>query len=94
MESFRCIGGGVCGAYMASTHTEPRSSQDAFPHLLLFSGKIISDSLQPCGLQHARLPCPSPSPGSSQDVSLQSSLTIVYREQGKEKRNLEQKKPW
>ena len=51
-------------------------------------------SLQPCGLQHARLPCPSPSPDSSQDVSLQSSLTIVYREQGKEKRDLEQKKPW
>ena len=94
MESFRCVGGVVCSAYTAYTHTEPRSSQDAFPHLLLFSGKVMSDSLQPCGLQHARLPCPSPSPDSSQDVSLQSSLTIVYREQGKEKRNLEQKKPW
>ena len=23
----------------------------------------MSSSLQPCGLQHARLPCPSPSPG-------------------------------
>ena len=60
MESFRCIGGVVCSAYTAYTHTEPRSSQDAFPHLLLFSGKVMSDSLQPCGLQHARLPCPSP----------------------------------
>ena len=52
----------------------------------------MSDSLQPCGLQHARLPCPSPSPGSSQVVSLQSSLTIVNREHRKEKRNIEQQK--
>ena len=32
--------------------------------LLLFSGSIMSDSLRPHGLQHARLPCPSPSPRS------------------------------
>ena len=30
--------------------------------LLLFSRSVVSDSLQPHGLQHARLPCPSPSP--------------------------------
>ena len=24
----------------------------------------MSDSLRPCGLQHARLPCPSPTPGA------------------------------
>ena len=30
--------------------------------LLLFSCLVVSDSLQPCELQHARLPCPSPSP--------------------------------
>ena len=29
--------------------------------LLLFSGSVISDSLGPHGLQHARCPCPSPS---------------------------------
>ena len=29
---------------------------------LLFSGSVLSTSLQPHGLQHARLPCPSPSP--------------------------------
>ena len=28
--------------------------------LLLFSCSVVSDSLQPHGLQHARLPCPSP----------------------------------
>ena len=31
--------------------------------LLLFSRSAVSDSLRPHGLQHARLPCPSPSPG-------------------------------
>ena len=29
--------------------------------LLLFSSSVVSDSLWPHGLQHARLPCPSPS---------------------------------
>ena len=34
------------------------------PHLfLLFSHSVMSNSLWPHGLQHARLPCPSPSPG-------------------------------
>ena len=30
---------------------------------LLFSSSVVSDSLQPSGLQHARLPCPLPSLG-------------------------------
>ena len=29
----------------------------------VLSCSVVSDSLQPYGLQHARLPCPSPSPG-------------------------------
>ena len=29
-----------------------------------FSHIVVSDSLQPQGLQHARLPCPSPTPGT------------------------------
>ena len=32
--------------------------------MLLFSRPVVSDSLWPHGLQHARLPCPSPSPGA------------------------------
>ena len=32
-------------------------------YLLLFSCSLVSDSLWPHGLQHARLPCPSPSFG-------------------------------
>ena len=31
-------------------------------HSVQFSCSIVSDSLRPHGLQHARLPCPSPSP--------------------------------
>ena len=30
---------------------------------MLFSHPVMSDPLWPCGLQQARLPCPSPSPG-------------------------------
>ena len=30
------------------------------------SQSVVSDSLQPYGLQHARLPCPSPTPGLAQ----------------------------
>ena len=32
--------------------------------LLSFSHSVMSRALQPHGLQHARLPCPSPSPGA------------------------------
>ena len=32
-----------------------------------FSHSVLSDSLQPCGLQHARPPCPSPTPGAYSD---------------------------
>ena len=32
--------------------------------LLLFNRSVVSDSLRLCGLQHARLPCPSPSLGA------------------------------
>ena len=31
-------------------------------YILLFSRPVMSNSLQPHGLQHARPPCPSPSP--------------------------------
>ena len=31
--------------------------------LLLFSHSVVSDSLQPCGLQHTRLSCPALFPG-------------------------------
>ena len=37
-----------------------------------FSRSVMSESLQPHGLQHARLPCPSPTPGACSN-SCQSS---------------------
>ena len=33
--------------------------------MLLFSHSVVSDSLWHLGLQHTRLPCPSPTPGAS-----------------------------
>ena len=32
-----------------------------------FSGSVVSNSLRPHGLQHTRLPCPSPTPGLYSD---------------------------
>ena len=43
---------------------------------MLFSCSVMSDSLRPHGLQHARLPCPSPIPGacSSKLMSIKSVM--------------------
>ena len=40
--------------------------------LLLFSHSVMPDSFQPQGLQHTRLPCPSPSPGACSNSCLSS----------------------
>ena len=51
----------------------------AHPSLVLFSHSVMSDSLQPRGLQYIRLPCPSPSSGASSDscpLSQRCYLTI------------------
>ena len=45
---------------LSSLHVLVRSSLHM---LLLFSHQVIFSSLPPRGLQHTRLPCPSPSPG-------------------------------
>ena len=37
--------------------------KNCFHHSVQFSHSVIFDSLQPHGLQHARPPCPSPTPG-------------------------------
>ena len=34
--------------------------------IVQFSRSVVSDSLQPHGMQHTRLPCPAPTPGASQ----------------------------
>ena len=41
-----------------------RSSFPPFFQSVQFSCSVVFDSLRPHGLQHARLPCPSPAPGA------------------------------
>ena len=49
----------------APISSSPPSSWASLPVLLLFfSYSVVSDSLRYHGLQHARLPCPSPIPGA------------------------------
>ena len=38
-----------------------------FKHIIQFSHSVVSDSLQPHKSQHARPPCPSPTPGVHSD---------------------------
>ena len=40
-----------------------RTTREAGPHPVQFSRSVMSDSLWPHGLQHARPPCPSPTSG-------------------------------
>ena len=49
-----------------------------------FSFSVMSDSFQPCGLQHTRFPCPSLTPGacsnscSIESVMLSNCLVLCY----------------
>ena len=44
---------------------------------IMFSRSVVSDSLQPHGLQHARLPCPSPTPGAYSRSKLMSIELVM-----------------
>ena len=58
-------------------HT-PRYASQSIGLLLLFSCSVVSNSLQPHGLQHTRLPCPSPSPEACLDsCPLSSSNRLI-----------------
>ena len=54
------------GYYCASTGKayRLRQSKVSFSRSVQFCRSVVADSLRPCGLQHARLPCPSPAPGA------------------------------
>ena len=41
---------------------ESQQDRRSFLHSVQFSRSVVSNSLQPLGLQHARLPCPLPTP--------------------------------
>ena len=60
----------ICGSWLQNDSQQSLSPEltqlcDLFPHGLSseFSCSVVSDSLQPHGLQHTRPPCPSPTPG-------------------------------
>ena len=62
--------GVVIGPGPAHEPVAPRSKVQACLvwQRLLFSCSVISDSLRPLGLQHARLPCPSPTLGACSNL--------------------------
>ena len=39
---------------------------------------VVSDSLRPDESQHARLPCPSPTPGVHSDSRPVANITLLY----------------
>ena len=43
-----------------------------------FSHSVMSDSLQPHELQHASLPCPSPTPGAYSNSSIESVMPFNH----------------
>ena len=49
-----------------------KMNQQYFIHSVQFTRSVISNSLQHHGLQHARLPCPSPTPGTCSNSCLSS----------------------
>ena len=53
------------GAKLASRQDQEVACQAAMWGFtsVQFTSSVMSDSLRPHGLQHARLPCPSPTPG-------------------------------
>ena len=56
-----------------------------YPHRLLglFKRSVASDSWRPHGLQHTRLPCPSPSPGVWQSLQMALGDSIITRKKKK-----------
>ena len=44
-----------------------------------FSRSVVSDALRPNGLQHARLPCPSPTPGACSNSNSEESVVPSNR---------------
>ena len=46
---------------------------------LLFSCSVVSNCLHPCGQQHARLPCPSPTPGACSNSFMELVMPSNHR---------------
>ena len=52
-------------AWHAAVHGVTKSQTQLSHFHFQFSHSVVSESLQPHGLQHTRFPCPSPTPGAS-----------------------------
>ena len=52
-----------CSAFFMVQFSHPNMTTEKTELSVQFSQSLVSDSLQPHGLQHARPPCPSPTPG-------------------------------
>ena len=63
------------------------SNNQQYIHMmkLLFSCSVVSDSLWPHGLQHTRLPCPSPSPPQSSPSIFGRWIVLLLSHQGRNK---------
>ena len=49
-----------------------------YPSVQLLSCSVVSNSLWPHGLQHSRLPCPSPTSGASSNSSIESVMSFNH----------------
>ena len=58
----------------ASFQLNPVGVPGCSPLTVQFSRSVMSDSLRPHGLQHARFPCPSPTPEACSNSSTKSAM--------------------
>ena len=66
--------GGRGRAHVTPNRQTAAQSKQGHIRSVQFSCSVVSDSLQPHGPQHARLPCPSPTPGVYSKTASHSSI--------------------
>ena len=67
IESGSLLSPALAGVFFTSSTTW---EAQRYIYSVQFSCSVLSNSLWPCGLQHARLPHPSPTPGAYSNVSM------------------------
>ena len=64
VSNFHCFLCLWCHTFGSTTQAKVKRIQHHQTSSIQFSPSVMSDCLWPHGLQHARLPCPSPTPGA------------------------------